>query len=63
MPEVDGRTLRGQAQFASKRDLEDFVTGLKKRTGERYAVRARKVRMVDDDGRESFIYEVEWFDK
>ena len=62
MKEVASKTLVGQGKFGNKRDLEDFVTGLKKRTGNKYVVRARKVLMENDDGRKSEFYEVEWYE-
>lgn len=62
MNEVENKTLVGQGKFASKRDLEEFVTALKKRTGDKYGVRARRVEMVNDNGRKSEFYEVEWFE-
>ena len=60
--EVENKTLVGQARFASKRDLESFVTDLKALTYDKYIVRARRVEMVNDDGRKSEFFEVEWYE-
>lgn len=62
MPEVEDRTVSGRAQFGSKRELEDFVTAMKNRTGDKYSFRARKVHLMNDTGRETCLYEIEWFE-
>lgn len=62
MPEVENKTVVGHAEFANKRDVEEFVTGMNTMCGGKYTYMVRKVRMKNDDGRESCIYEVEWLE-
>lgn len=62
MPEVENKTVVGRAEFGNKRDVEEFVTGMKDRTGNRYGFRVRKVHLIGDTGRDTCLYEVEWFE-